>query len=182
MNDYVLSYSYGKDSGACIHVVKDVLHLPLDRIVTADVWATPDIPADLPEMWEWKQHADQVIFDRWGIKVEHVCALKKAQKITERGGENLHTQTCSTNGNGQKCMESISQDFQSNEQDGATGSNMQSMGAIHSERLTYQDIFYRDRRDGAMIYGFPMRKGNWCTSELKTRVGLLHRATGRAQI
>ena len=74
---YVLSYSYGKDSGACIHVVKDILGWPLDRIVTADVWATKDIPAVLPEMWDWMQKADEEIYRRWGIRVEHFCATKK---------------------------------------------------------------------------------------------------------
>lgn len=87
---YVLSYSYGKDSGACIHVVKDILGWPLDRIVTADVWATQDIPAVLPEMWEWQQKADDEIFRRWGIPVEHICATKKVIPRVTVGGVQVH--------------------------------------------------------------------------------------------
>lgn len=50
MKQYVASLSYGKDSLAMLHVITDVLHWQLDRIVTADVWATDTIPADLPPM------------------------------------------------------------------------------------------------------------------------------------
>lgn len=68
---YVASLSYGKDSMAMLHVIKDVLHWQLDRIITADVWATDTIPADLPPMVEFKKYADEEIKKRWGIKVEH---------------------------------------------------------------------------------------------------------------
>lgn len=68
---YIASLSYGKDSMAMLHVITDVLHWPLDRIITADVWATDTIPADLPPMVEFKQYADAEIKKRWGIEVEH---------------------------------------------------------------------------------------------------------------
>ena len=42
--EYILSLSYGKDSLACLRAIEH-LGWPLDRIVTADVWATDDIPA-----------------------------------------------------------------------------------------------------------------------------------------
>lgn len=71
---YVASISYGKDSLAMLHVITDVLHWPLDRIITADVWATDTIPADLPPMVEFKDKADKIIKERWGIEVEHVSA------------------------------------------------------------------------------------------------------------
>ena len=70
--EYVLSTSHGKDSMACIYVILEVLHWPLDRIVHAEVWATDDIPADPPEMVEWKHRAEETIFRRWGYRVEHV--------------------------------------------------------------------------------------------------------------
>ena len=66
----VLSLSYGKDSMACLGALEE-LQWPLDRIVTADVWATDDIPADLPPMVEFKDYADSVIKKRYGIEVEH---------------------------------------------------------------------------------------------------------------
>lgn len=75
MPEYILSLSYGKDSLACLGAIKH-LGWPLDRIVHAEVWATDTIPADLPPMVEFKKKADKIIKDRYGIEVEHVCALK----------------------------------------------------------------------------------------------------------
>lgn len=71
--EYILSLSYGKDSLACLGAIEK-LGLPLDRIITADVWATDTIPADLPPMMEFKAKADEIIKKRWGITVEHVSA------------------------------------------------------------------------------------------------------------
>lgn len=70
MTEHILSLSYGKDSMACLGAIEK-LGWPLDRIVTADVWATDTIPADLPPMVEFKAHADKIIKERWGIEVEH---------------------------------------------------------------------------------------------------------------
>lgn len=78
---YILAYSYGKDSGACPEAILK-LGLPLDRIITADVWATDNIPADLPPMVEFKARADKIILERYGIAVEHVCAMKDGKKVT----------------------------------------------------------------------------------------------------
>lgn len=66
----ILSLSYGKDSMACLGALEE-LQWPLDRIVTADVWATDTIPADLPLMVEFKDYADKVIKERYGVDVEH---------------------------------------------------------------------------------------------------------------
>ena len=71
----VLSLSYGKDSMACLGAL-ELLQWPLDRIVTADVWATDTIPADLPPMVEFKDYADKVILERYEIEVEHFRAEK----------------------------------------------------------------------------------------------------------
>lgn len=76
---YVASLSYGKDSLAMLYVITDVLHWPLDRIITADVWATDTIPADLPPMVEFKAYADEEIKRRWGIEVEHFCAMANGE-------------------------------------------------------------------------------------------------------
>lgn len=78
---YVLSLSYGKDSMASIHVIKDILKFPLDRIVTADIWATDTISACLPPVEEFKHYADKWIFDHYGIAVEHFCAMKRSQIV-----------------------------------------------------------------------------------------------------
>lgn len=73
MPEHILSLSYGKDSIACLGAIEQ-LGWPLDRVVTAEVWATDTIPADLPPMVEFKKKADKIIKERWGIEVEHVRA------------------------------------------------------------------------------------------------------------
>lgn len=67
--DHIASISYGKDSLAMLEVIA-ANNIPLDRIVHVEIMATPDIPADLPEVMEWKQYADNVIVQRYGIKFE----------------------------------------------------------------------------------------------------------------
>lgn len=79
--EYILSLSYGKDSLACLGAIEQ-LGWPLDRIVHAEVWATDTIPADLPPMVEFKAEADAIIKARWGIDVEHVCAMRESKKLT----------------------------------------------------------------------------------------------------
>ncbi len=67
---HILSLSYGKDSLACLGAC-ELLGWKIDRIVTAEVWATDTIPADLPPMVEFKAKADKIIKERYGIEVEH---------------------------------------------------------------------------------------------------------------
>lgn len=83
MTEYILSLSYGKDSLACLGAIKE-LGWPLDRIVHAEVWATDDIPADLPPMVEFKRKADEWILEHFGIQVEHVCATKRERETNLR--------------------------------------------------------------------------------------------------
>lgn len=73
--EYIASISYGKDSLAMLEVIKRN-GLPLDRIITVEVMATKDIPADLPPMMEFKAKADAIILKRYGISVEHLTAPK----------------------------------------------------------------------------------------------------------
>ena len=79
--EYILSLSYGKDSLACLGAIEK-LGWPLDRIVHAEIWATDTIQADLPPMVEFKEKADRIIKERYGIEVEHYCAMKDDQKLT----------------------------------------------------------------------------------------------------
>ena len=79
MTQYVASISYGKDSLAMLEAIKQ-LGWPLDRIITADVWATDEIPADLPPMVEFKRKADEIIKEKYGIVVEHVCARPRERE------------------------------------------------------------------------------------------------------
>ena len=119
MPDHVLSLSYGKDSLACLGAIEK-LGWPLDRIITAEVWATDTVPAELPPMVEFKARADAIIRERWGIRVEHVRS-----KLT-------------------------------------------------FERRFYQVRSERAKSNPGIIYGFPMRGGPWCNSDLK--VGPLEKA------
>lgn len=80
--------SYGKDSLAQL----EVMHrhgLPLTDIVTADIMATPDIPAYLPELVEFRERIDREILERYGIPVTHIRADKTFvdlfyRELTER--------------------------------------------------------------------------------------------------
>lgn len=79
--EHILSLSYGKDSLAALGAI-ELLGWSLDRIIHAEVWATDTIPADLPPMVEFKAKADAIIKERWGIEVEHVCAMRNGFKRT----------------------------------------------------------------------------------------------------
>lgn len=87
---YVAFISYGKDSLAMLEAIK-ILGLPLHRIIHTEVWATQDIPADLPPMVEFKKRADKIIYERYGIKVEHISATQNG------GGTLLRRHVVSTN-------------------------------------------------------------------------------------
>ena len=170
--EYVLSLSYGKDSIACLEAIK-LLGYPLDRVVHAEVWATDTIPADLPPMVEFKRKADQMILDRYGIRVEHYCAMRAVERERERERE-LHTRTLST----AQCTPRNTGVSKS-----TVSQRPKEPGVIHDSKWlhspvlskeTFETMFYHvpKRRDGSTkIYGFPISatRGNWCTS-LKTRV------------
>ncbi len=69
----VVMLSYGKDSLAQLEVMYQ--HgLPMTDIVTADIMATPEIPAYLPELVEFRKRMDIEIRERYGIPVTHVKA------------------------------------------------------------------------------------------------------------
>ena len=140
---YVLSLSYGKDSTACLGAIRE-LGWPLHRVVTADVWATDTIPADLPPMIQFKEKLDQYIKDKFGIEVEHVCAMRCGEKITY---EKLFYHVPVRRGDSRWGR---SQDFRILECHGAMG---------HSSATSCD-------KSGSIL-GFPIPKGPWCTSDLK---------------
>lgn len=79
---YIANISHGKDSLKMLDVIKS-RGLPLDRIITVDVWATDTISADLPEVTEFKKMMDMYIKGKYGIQVEHLCARDaNGDKIT----------------------------------------------------------------------------------------------------
>ena len=171
----VACISYGKDSLAMLRAIK-LLGLPLHRIVHTEVWATQTIPADLPPMVEFKAKADKIIKDLYGIEVEHICATKSSHSVNverERERERA-TRTSSTANLIKESLSEISTDFLAKLGSGVSTSNM-------TEKLTYEDIFYRTvqapRRIGngikrvkGGIYGFATRSAPYCTGELKTKI------------
>lgn len=71
----VVMLSYGKDSLAQLEVMYQ--HgLPFTDIVTADLWATPNIPAYLPELEDFRVRMDREIQARYGVPVTHVRSEK----------------------------------------------------------------------------------------------------------
>lgn len=70
---YIARISYGKDSLKMLDVIVS-RGLPLDRITTSDVWATDTISACLPPVEEFKARMDEVIWKKYRIEVEHLCA------------------------------------------------------------------------------------------------------------
>lgn len=190
--EYVLSLSYGKDSLACLGAIEE-LGWPLDRIVHAEVWATDDIPADLPPMVSFKAHADKIIREWFGIEVEHLCATRNGEKLTyeklfyhipkRKNGGNFKTGSPAgfPYTKGAWCNDRLKTnplDAISNNGGGIDGwqrhgggveqpvcSNDQPCGASPSQ----SGAGARSSKMG-LILGFPIIKGSWCTSDLKRRV------------
>ena len=160
--EYVLSLSYGKDSLGCLGAIEE-LGWPLDRIVHAEVWATDTIPADLPPMVEFKAKADAIILERWGIEVEHVCAMTTYERcfykpITRQAA-------------GFEDRIGLNRGFPY--QKGAWCQRDLKVAALNGQRKkTFEsDIIYRvmsdkSKRSGE-YHGWPMTKGPICQSQLK---------------
>lgn len=79
---YIACISYGKDSLKMLDVIK-TRGLPLDRIITYDVWATDTILAEFPDVTKFKKQMDIYIKDKYGIEVEHLCVKdENGNKVT----------------------------------------------------------------------------------------------------
>ena len=157
----VLSLSYGKDSLACLGACEK-LGIPIHRIITAEVWATQTIPADLPPMIEFKKKADKIIKERWGIEVEHICATKKV------GGGTLEPPTKITStANVQEKRAETQGRFTASHSKKEIGVR-EGSNKMLCRKLTYEEKFYQARKKDSRIYGFPYtRMGNghgrgWC--------------------
>lgn len=78
---YIARISHGKDSMKMLDVIVS-RGLPLDRITTTDVWATDTIRGEHPEMVKFKEQADEYIWRKYRIEVEHLCAMRNGEKVT----------------------------------------------------------------------------------------------------
>lgn len=159
--EYVLSLSYGKDSLACLGAIEE-LGWPLDRIIHAEVWATDTIQADLPPMVEFKAKADKIIKERWGIEVEHLCATRNGEKLTY---EKLFYHVPK-----RKAQDFLKQverrGLTAGNDTGGMRSNKYAQTSSLAGSLTRSALGARNSKTG-LILGFPIIKGNWCTSDLK---------------
>lgn len=79
--EYIARISHGKDSLKMLDVIVS-RGLPLDRITTTDVWATDTIRGEHPKMVEFKDRADEYIWRKYHIEVEHLCAMRDGKKVT----------------------------------------------------------------------------------------------------
>jgi len=78
---YIARISHGKDSLKMLDVII-TRGLRLDRITTTDIWATDTIRGEHPEMVKFKDMADEYIWRKYRIEVEHLCAMRNGEKIT----------------------------------------------------------------------------------------------------
>lgn len=72
---YIARISHGKDSMKMLDVIIS-RGLKLDRITTTDIWATETIRGEYPEMVKFKERADEYIWQKYRIEVEHLIKRK----------------------------------------------------------------------------------------------------------
>ena len=79
---YIANTSRGKDSTAMLRAIQ-IMGWPLDMIVSVDIWATKDIPAELPPMVAFKDKYDKKVLERFGVPVTRLCAQKPRSQIVK---------------------------------------------------------------------------------------------------
>ena len=141
---YVASVSRGKDSTAMLRAIQ-LLGFPLDMIVSVDVWATKDIPAELPPMVAFKDEWDKKCLDTFGLPVTRLCAQKtqawisrereRAIRTTENVTHDAHTRINSIASENQESSSAHTKDSQCQSDRGVKKLKTENM-------LTYEDIFY----------------------------------------
>lgn len=144
--EYIARISHGKDSLKMLDVIIS-RGLPLDRITTTDIWATDTIRGELPEMVEFKEMADEYIWRKYHIKVEHLCAMKNGEKLTyEKMFYHIPKRKSASAGGQPLGHKEQFSDFQHS---GVPGAD-------------------RHSKYEGLPAGFPIRKGAWC-QKLKHR-------------
>lgn len=166
--EYVLSLSYGKDSLACLEAIR-LLGYPLDRIITAEVWATDTISADLPPMVEFKEKADRIIKERYGIVVEHTSAVRERES-------GLVLSQSSTPGS-QRGRTSEEFTVSLCNEDNGVPQTLKPKSSPELQKVTYDTLFYhvpQRKKSTKAVYegkitGFPCTMRPWCNSNLKVK-------------
>lgn len=114
-------------------------------------------------MVEFKAKADKIIKERYGIEVEHLCAVRNGEKLTyeklfyhvpKRKGETAERFWGGYNGVPCTDRSLVQQQTQN-----------PSLAVSH----TRWGAGARSSKTGRIL-GFPIIRGQWCTSDLKRRV------------
>lgn len=138
---YIARSSHGKDSLKMIDVIV-TRGLRLDRITTTDIWATDTIRGEHPEMVKFKDIADEYIWRKYRIEVEHLCAMRNGEKITyEKMFYHIPKRKPSTSGGG-----------------GTADSPERSLDGRPCGGLGANPI---SKYEG-LPTGFPLQRGPWC--------------------
>lgn len=161
---YIARISHGKDSLKMLDVIVS-RGLPLDRITTTDIWATDTIRGEHPKMVAFKDRADEYIWQKYRIEVEHLCAMKNGEKVTYE--KMFYHVPKRKEGRKEGRNDPWIPD---------AGRNMVSAGTQNESANTARRVFLHKSGAGARssksnIYGFPVSlngKGTWC-QKLKTR-------------
>lgn len=133
---YIANTSRGKDSTAMLRAI-ELMGWPLDMICAVDVWATQNIPAELPPMIAFKDDYDCKVYEWFGVPVTRLCA-------TDKTGTRVSYEDIFYRKRKPK---------RERDEDGtSTGS--------------HKPLVYRGTQAGS-IAGFPWLKGAWCQSRLK---------------
>ena len=81
--EYIASISYGKDSLAMLEVLF-AFGYPLTQVVTVDVMATATMSAYHGEVEQFREYADKVILERYGIEVTHLKSKRTYDETFHR--------------------------------------------------------------------------------------------------
>lgn len=173
---YVASVSRGKDSTAMLRAIQ-LMGWPLDMIASVDIWATDDIPAELPPMVAFKDEWDAKCLEQFGVPVTRLCATRKvsdSQNVKverERATSGTSTERTPTETLVSRIRGKTEfTDSPSAQELGATDISKSPL----YQKLTYEKLFYHvpkrrsnvvhvERERAGKPTGFPQIKGNWCT-------------------
>ena len=167
---HIARISHGKDSLKMLDVIV-TRGLRLDRITTTDIWATDTIRGEHPEMVKFKDMADEYIWRKYRIEVEHLCAMRNGEKITyEKMFYHVPKRKPSTSGGG------VLPTARNNPWVADPVGTLVPIRSQTECKSTGRKVSLHKKEVGARnskstIYGFPIsvnRRGNWCT-KLKTK-------------
>lgn len=167
---YIARISHGKDSLKMLDVIVS-RGLKLDRVTTTDVWATDTIRGEYPDMVKFKERADEYIWQKYRIEVEHLCAMRDGEKVTY---EKMfyHVPQRKTGNAGEGALSAARDNTRVPD---IMGSLVPASPQEERQNPVRKAFLHKSgagaRNSKSTIYGFPVsinRKGNWCT-KLKTR-------------